>query len=174
MILNKVQNSITVCAVKAPSYGDNRKAILNDIAILTGATVVSEEVGVTFEDSDESILGHAGKIEITKEDTVILNGNGDKYKLFYAGLPLTKELLKSKTKSITPPALMIRKNSKKDFQSFPEVLVSSRLEELLRSKLEKSRIEYRMLSVQLRLPLKKALLSVEDAHCFMLVELLTH
>ena len=78
LILNKVQNSITVCAVKAPSYGDNRKAILNDIAILTGATVVSEEVGVTFEDSDESILGHAGKIEITKEDTVILNGNGDK------------------------------------------------------------------------------------------------
>jgi chaperonin GroEL len=42
LILNKVQNSITVCAVKAPSYGDNRKAILNDIAILTGATVVSE------------------------------------------------------------------------------------------------------------------------------------
>lgn len=78
LILNKVQNSITVAAVKAPSYGDNRKAILNDIAILTGATVVSEEVGVTFEDSDESILGHAGKIEITKEDTVILNGNGDK------------------------------------------------------------------------------------------------
>jgi chaperonin GroEL len=78
LILNKVQNSITVCAVKAPSYGDNRKAILNDIAILTGATVVSEEVGVTFEDSDESILGNAGKIEITKEDTVILNGNGDK------------------------------------------------------------------------------------------------
>ena len=78
LILNKVQNSISVCAVKAPSYGDNRKAILNDIAILTGATVVSEEVGVTFEDSDESILGNAGKIEITKEDTVILNGNGDK------------------------------------------------------------------------------------------------
>ena len=49
-------------AVKAPSFGDNRKAILNDIAVLTGATVVSEEVGVTFEDSDESILGNAGKI----------------------------------------------------------------------------------------------------------------
>ena len=78
LILNKVQNSISVAAVKAPSFGDNRKAILNDIAILTGATVISEEAGVTFEDSDESVLGTAGKIEITKEDTVILSGSGDR------------------------------------------------------------------------------------------------
>lgn len=81
LILNKVQNSISVAAVKAPSYGDNRKAILNDMAILTGATVISDEVGVTFEESDESVLGTAGKIEITKEDTLILNGNGDKVAL---------------------------------------------------------------------------------------------
>ena len=78
LILNRVQNSISVAAVKAPSFGDNRKAILNDIACITGATVISEEVGVSFEDSDESVLGTAGKIEITKEDTVMLNGNGDK------------------------------------------------------------------------------------------------
>ena len=78
LILNRVQNSISVAAVKAPSFGDNRKAILNDIACITGATVISEEVGVTFEESDESVLGTAGKIEITKEDTVMLNGNGDK------------------------------------------------------------------------------------------------
>lgn len=78
LIVNKVQGGINVVAVKAPSFGDNRKAILNDIAILTGATVVSEEVGVTFEDSDESILGTTGKMEITKEDTVVLQGNGDK------------------------------------------------------------------------------------------------
>jgi len=78
LIVNKVQGGINVVAVKAPSFGDNRKAILNDIAVLTGGTVVSEEVGVTFEDSDELILGTAGKIEITKEDTVILEGNGDK------------------------------------------------------------------------------------------------
>ena len=86
LILNKVQNSISVAAVKAPSYGDNRKAILNDMAILTGATVISDEVGVTFEESDESVLGTAGKIEITKEDTLILNGNGDKYIYIYLGL----------------------------------------------------------------------------------------
>ncbi len=78
LILNRVQNSINVAAVKAPSFGDNRKAILNDIAILTGATVISDQVGVTFEESDESVLGTAGKIQITKEDTVLLNGNGDK------------------------------------------------------------------------------------------------
>lgn len=62
LIVNKLQAGIQICAVKAPSYGDNRKAILNDIATLTGATVVSEEVGITLEDSDESILGNAGRI----------------------------------------------------------------------------------------------------------------
>lgn len=66
LIVNKLQAGVQVCAVKAPSFGDNRKAILNDIAVLTGSTVISEEVGVTLEDSDESILGTAGKIEITK------------------------------------------------------------------------------------------------------------
>ena len=49
LIVNKLQAGIQVCAVKAPSFGDNRKAILNDLAVLTGATVVSEEVGVTFD-----------------------------------------------------------------------------------------------------------------------------
>lgn len=87
LIVNKVQGGLNVVAVKAPSFGDNRKAILNDIAVLTGGTVVSEEVGVTFEDSDESILGTAGKIEITKEDTVVLEGNGDKYTFNYSGAP---------------------------------------------------------------------------------------
>lgn len=62
LIVNKLQAGVQICAVKAPSFGDNRKAILNDIATITGATVVSEEVGVTFEDSDETILGMAGKI----------------------------------------------------------------------------------------------------------------
>ncbi len=78
LIVNKVQGGIPVAAVKAPSFGDNRKAILNDIAVLTGGTVVSEEVGVSYDESDESILGTAGKIEITKEDTLLLHGNGDK------------------------------------------------------------------------------------------------
>ncbi len=78
LIVNKIQAGLQVCAVKAPSFGDNRKAILNDLGVLTGATVISEEVGITFEDSDETILGQCGKIEITKEDTVLYHGNGDK------------------------------------------------------------------------------------------------
>lgn len=62
LIVNKLQAGVQVCAIKAPSFGDNRKAILNDIATITGATVISEEVGITLEDSDESILGTAGKV----------------------------------------------------------------------------------------------------------------
>lgn len=60
--MNKLQAGVQVCAVKAPSFGDNRKAILNDIAVLTGSTVISEEIGVTLEDSDFTILGTAAKV----------------------------------------------------------------------------------------------------------------
>ena len=55
-----------MCAVKAPSFGENRKAVLNDIAVLTGSTVIDDDIGLTLEDSDESILGTCEKIEITK------------------------------------------------------------------------------------------------------------
>jgi chaperonin GroEL len=82
LIVNKVKAGIKVCAVKAPSYGDNRKALLNDIAVLTGSTVISDEIGVTFEKADISVLGNAGKVEISKEDTVLMNGHGDKYDQF--------------------------------------------------------------------------------------------
>ena len=62
LIVNRLQAGVQVCAIKAPSFGDNRKAILNDIAVLTGSTVISEDIGVTLEDSDTSILGSCGKI----------------------------------------------------------------------------------------------------------------
>lgn len=62
LIINKVKAGLKVCVVKSPSFGDNRKAMLNDIAILTGATVISEEVGVTFETAGVDILGDAGKV----------------------------------------------------------------------------------------------------------------
>jgi len=126
LILNRIQNSISVAAVKAPSFGDNRKAILNDIACITGATVISEEVGVTFEDSDESILGTAGKIEITKEDTVLLQGSGDKYLWVYVGVLSRKESFRLKNASRTPLALMTRKNCRKGFLSCQEEWESSR------------------------------------------------
>lgn len=81
LIVNKVKAGIKVCAVKAPSYGDNRKALLNDIAVLTGATVISDEIGVTFDNAGIDVLGNAGKVEVSKDDSVVMNGNGDKYLL---------------------------------------------------------------------------------------------
>ena len=137
LILNKVQNSISVAAVKAPSFGDNRKAILNDIAILSGATVISEEVGVTFEDSDESVLGTAGRIEITKEDTLILSGNGDKYAVCYAESRSTRESTRSRNRLTTPPAPTIRKSCRRDCPSFLEASAFSKWEAVLRWKSEK-------------------------------------
>jgi len=56
LVLNKLRGGLNVCAVKAPAFGDNRKAILNDIAIITGATVISEEVGLTLEKCDKGKL----------------------------------------------------------------------------------------------------------------------
>lgn len=57
LVLIKLRGGLKICAVKAPAFGDNRKAILNDIAIITGGTVISEEVGLTLEKSEPSVLG---------------------------------------------------------------------------------------------------------------------
>lgn len=77
LVINKIRSGLNVCAVKAPAFGDNRKAILNDIAILTNGTVISEEVGLTFENAEISVLGQCKKVIVTKDDTVIMDGNGD-------------------------------------------------------------------------------------------------
>jgi chaperonin GroEL len=82
LILNKIKAGIKVCAVKAHRYGDNRKALLNDIAVLTGYTVISDENGVNFDNADISVLGNIGRVEISKEDTVVMNGHSDKYYQF--------------------------------------------------------------------------------------------
>jgi chaperonin GroEL len=77
-ILNKLRGQVQVCAVKAPGFGDNRKNTLGDIAILTGSTVFTEELDLKPENATIDLLGTAGSITITKEDTVILNGEGSK------------------------------------------------------------------------------------------------
>jgi chaperonin GroEL len=64
--------------VKAPAFGDNRKAIMNDIAILTGGTVVSEEVGLVLDKAEPNVLGIAKNVVMSKDDTVIMDGRGDK------------------------------------------------------------------------------------------------
>ena len=78
LIMNKLKGGLRICAVKAPSFGDNRKATLEDISISCGAQMVSEELGMQLEKTDPSILGTAKKVIITKDDTIIMHGAGKK------------------------------------------------------------------------------------------------
>ena len=81
LILNKLRGTFNVVAVKAPGYGDRRKAMLEDIAILTGATVVSEELGMDLKDTAMDMLGSAKKVKVDKDNTTIVEGKGDKANL---------------------------------------------------------------------------------------------
>ncbi|MFM7007263.1 MAG: chaperonin GroEL [Flavobacteriales bacterium] len=78
LVVNRLRGSLKVAAVKAPGFGDRRKAMLEDIAILTGGTVISEERGMTLENVSLDMLGSAQKIEIDKDNTTIVNGKGKK------------------------------------------------------------------------------------------------
>jgi chaperonin GroEL len=78
LVVNKIRGSLRICAVKAPGFGDRRKAMLEDIAILTGGTLISEERGFKLENADLSYLGSAEKISIDKDNTTIVNGGGKK------------------------------------------------------------------------------------------------
>ncbi len=78
LVVNKIRGSLKIAAVKAPGFGDRRKEMLEDIAILTGGTVISEERGYKLETADISYLGEAEKISIDKENTTIVSGKGDK------------------------------------------------------------------------------------------------
>ncbi len=76
LILNRLKGVFNTVAIKAPAFGDRRKEILEDIAILTGGEVISEELGVTFENADISVLGSARKVIVTKDETTIIEGGG--------------------------------------------------------------------------------------------------
>ena len=76
LILNRLKGVFNTVAVKAPSFGERRKEILDDIAILTGATVISEERGVTFDNAELSVIGTARKVIVGKDDTTIVEGAG--------------------------------------------------------------------------------------------------
>lgn len=78
LVVNKLRAGIKVCAVKAPGFGDNRKATMQDLAILTGATVISEDMGMKLEETQPGHLGKCKKVTITKNDTIVLDGVGDK------------------------------------------------------------------------------------------------
>ena len=77
LVVNKIRGTFKSVAVKAPGFGDRRKAMLQDIAILTGATVIAEEVGLKLDTADMSLLGRARKVVVAKEETTIVEGSGD-------------------------------------------------------------------------------------------------
>jgi len=77
LVVNTIRGIVKVCAVKAPGFGDRRKAMLEDMAILTGGTVISEEVGLSLEKATIKDLGRAKKVQVTKENTTIIDGAGE-------------------------------------------------------------------------------------------------
>ncbi|MCD6159634.1 MAG: chaperonin GroEL [Kosmotoga sp.] len=81
LVLNKLRGTLESIAIKAPGFGDRRKAMLQDIAILTGGTVISEEVGLTLENVSLEDLGTAGMVKVKKDDTIIVDGKGDPEKI---------------------------------------------------------------------------------------------
>jgi len=76
IIINKLKGSINILAVKSPGFGDNRRAVLGDIAVLTGGQIISEQVGLKLEKTELDMLGRADKVIATKDRTIIVNGNG--------------------------------------------------------------------------------------------------
>ncbi len=81
LVVNNLRGALKSCAVKAPGFGDRRKAMLEDIAIVTGGTVIAEEVGLTLEKATLANLGRATRVEANKEDTTIVGGGGDAHKI---------------------------------------------------------------------------------------------
>ena len=78
LVVNRLRGSLKVCAVKAPGFGDRRKEMLQDIAVLTGGVVISEDQGMKLENASIEVLGTADKVTVNKENTIIVNGAGDK------------------------------------------------------------------------------------------------
>ncbi len=115
LILNKLRGVFNCVAVKAPGFGDRRKEMLKDIATLTGATVISEEMGLELKNTGLAELGKARQIRVTKDSTIIVEGAGEKRLWKIASN-------KSKTKSKSAPAIMIKKNYKNDLQNYPAAL----------------------------------------------------
>ncbi len=84
LVLNKIRGTFNVVAVKAPGFGDRRKAMLEDIAILTGGTVITEDLGLELKDATIDNLGQASKVVVDKDNTTIVEGAGEKKQLTHA------------------------------------------------------------------------------------------
>src|SRR5690606_6131786 len=80
-VVNRLRGVLNICAVKAPGFGERRKAMLNDIAVLTGGTFISEDLGIKLDSVELSQLGQAKKVEVNKDSTTIIDGAGDPEKV---------------------------------------------------------------------------------------------
>jgi len=97
LVVNRIRGGLKVCAVKAPGFGDRRKAIMQDIAILTGGQVISEELGMKMESVTLDMLGSAKRIEVTKDDTTIIDGDGEKDLIEARVNQIRKEIVDTKS-----------------------------------------------------------------------------
>lgn len=97
LVVNKMRGILKVAAVKAPGFGDRRKAMMEDIAVLTGATVIAEDVGMNLKDATLDVLGSAEKILITKDATIIIGGNGTAEKITGRIKQIDGEIAQSKS-----------------------------------------------------------------------------
>ena len=113
LVVNKLRGGLKVAAVKAPGFGDRRKAMLEDIAILTGGQVISDDLGIKFESVTLDMLGHAKKVRIDKENTTIIDGAGKKAEI--AGPPARSCAPRSKRR----PRITTRRSCRSVWLSWP-------------------------------------------------------
>ncbi len=97
LVVNKLRGTLKIAAVKAPGFGDRRKEMLQDIATLTGAIVVSEERGFTLENATPDMLGHAEKVVVDKENTTVVNGAGDKQAIAERAAQIRQQIAATKS-----------------------------------------------------------------------------
>ena len=115
LVVNKLRGGLKIAAVKAPGFGDRRKAMLQDIAILTGGQVISEDLGMKLENVGLDMLGRARKISITKDETTIVDGAGEKAEI-------EARVAQIRPRSTRPPPTTTRRSCRSVWRSSPAVL----------------------------------------------------
>jgi chaperonin GroEL len=118
LVVNKLRGGLKIAAVKAPGFGDRRKAMLQDIAILTGGQVISDDLGMKLENVGIDMLGRAKKVSINKDNTTIVDGAGDKAEI-------EARVARSARRSRKPPRTTTAKSCRSVWPSWPAALPSS-------------------------------------------------
>jgi chaperonin GroEL len=155
-ILNKLRGQLQVAAVKAPGFGDNRKSILGDLGVLTNATVFTDELDIKLEKATPDMFGTTGSITITKEDTIILNGEGSKDAISQRCEQIRGVMNDPTTSDYEKEKLQER------LAKLSGVLRLSRSVDLRKSRLVRRKIDSLMLSTLPALPLRRVSFQVAE------------